>query len=313
YTFSLLDVKIPVPSGQSLTQLIREDTAQTNWFRLLITRSKRFLNLLNTVGTGFVMFKEFVALMDKYTNPFFAYLSWCFFIPRLSANLFLLAKHLIPGPWMDEPEENMGWLVRLLAQLQRRWFELGNDIVWVTVGLLNCFVLVGGLAPASIYLTLAAFAFDVVNASLRAYIELNRLYELREEYSTLYRNAGSDEERDAIKEHLHYMDHRIEFEQFRLGSHTAGTIVVFVGMCLGLPLLATNPVVPFIGAVLIILTWILTYTFNQVVESYRPNDNVEKPSGVTQFGLFARKNDTPPPIIPVPDELDLFDDMVPAY
>lgn len=312
YTFST-DLKvIPVPTGISLTQYLRENIAQINWYRLLIARSKRLLNLLDVVGTGSILFKEFVGLMDQYSNPFFAYLAWCFFIPRLTINLFLLAKHTIPGSWMDEQEEALGWSVRFQAQLQRRWFELGNDLVWLTVGLVNCFVLIGALAPVSIYLTVGAFAFDIANAGLRAYIELNRLYTLNEEYSVLYRNAGSDEDRKAIKEYQHHINHRIGFEQLRLGLHTAGTVAIFLGMCLGLPLLTMNPVLPFIGAVLIILTWIVTYTLTQAIEKYRPNDNVEKPSGVVQFGLFARKNDEKPKIIPVPDEQEIYYDTEPT-
>lgn len=301
YTFST-DLKVAtVPTGLSLTQYIRENIAQINWFRLLIARGKRLLNLLDVLETGSVVFKEFVGLMDQYSNPFFAYLAWCFFIPRLTTNLVLLAKHTLPGIWMDEHEQALGWSVRFYAQLQRRWFELGNDLVWFTVGLLNCFVLIGGLTPVSIYLTVCAFAFDIANACLRAYIELNSLYKLDEEFSVLYQTADSDEDRYAIKEYQHYINQRIRFEQLRLGLHTAGTVAVFLGMCLGLPLLAMNPLLPFTGAVLIILTWVVTYTLNQAIENYRPKDNVEKPSGVAQFGLFARKHDAKPNIIPAQD------------
>lgn len=312
YTFPADLKALSVPTGLSLTQYIRENIAQINWFRLLIARGKRLLNLLDVLETGSVVFKEFVGLMDQYSNPFFAYLAWCFFIPRLTTNLVLLAKHTLPGIWMDEHEQALGWSVRFYAQLQRRWFELGNDLVWFTVGLLNCFVLVGGLTPVSIYLTVCAFAFDIANACLRAYIELNRLYKLDEEFSVLYQTADSDEDREAIKEYQHHLNHRIRFEQLRLGLHTAGTVAVFLGMCLGLPLLAMNPLLPFTGAVLIILTWIVTYTLNQAIENYRPNDNVQKPSGVAQFGLFARKHDAKPYIIPAAEAQEAPCDMEPT-
>ncbi len=303
YTFIEVNAK-EIEEQLSLSQYIRDNVAQTNWYRLLITRTKRLLNLLDVVDTGLDSFRGFVRLMDQYTNPFFAYLAWCFFIPRLTTNLFLLMKHLIPGAWMGEQEKDLGWFARLQAQLQRRWFELGNDLVWVIVGLLNCFVLVGGLAPVAFYFTLFGFAFDVANASLRAYVELNRLQKLKEEYDVLYQNACSDEERKAIKDYQHYINHRIEFEKLRLGLHTAGTIVVFLGVCLSIPFFALNPVLPLIGAVLIILTWIATFTLTSALEQYRPNDNVEKPSGVVQFGLFARKNDEKPRMVPVADELN---------
>ena len=165
-----------VDVGLSITQRIRDEIAEYNWYRLLFTRSKRMLDLLDVVVTNSKQYHNFVTFMDKYTNTFFAYLGWVFFIPRLSVNSILLLKHTLPWPWMDDDEKAIAWYVRFMAHLQRRWFELGNDLVWITAGLLNCFVFVGALAPFGFYVTLAAFAFDVINTSVRAYIELSRLY-----------------------------------------------------------------------------------------------------------------------------------------
>ncbi|MBL7481419.1 hypothetical protein [Legionella bononiensis] len=288
----------------SLTQYIRDNTAQINWFRLLVTRTKRVLNFLDLVGTGSATYRNFVGLMDNYTNPFFAYLAWCFFIPRLTTNLFLIAKHTISWPDMDEKEKALDWYVRLQAQLQRRWFELGNDLVWVSVGLLNCFVLVGTLAPFSIYFTLFAFAFDIANASLRTYIELNRLYKLQDDYKKMFLATDDEESKKAIKEYQNYINHRIEFEKLRLGLSLAGTLAIFLAMCLAIPVLAVNPVLPFLGAVLLIAIWVATFVLTRNVEQYRPNDTVEKPSGVVQFGLFARKNNEQvKPILALDDSL----------
>ena len=94
--------------GLSLSQEIRDNTAFSNWFRLLFTRSKRVLNFLDILDTGSVAFRNFVAILDKYTNPVIAYLAWCFFLPRLTTNLFLAAKHIIPGAWMSEEEQSLG-------------------------------------------------------------------------------------------------------------------------------------------------------------------------------------------------------------
>lgn len=290
----------------SLTQYVRDNTAQINWFRLLVTRTKRVLNFLDLVGTGSEAYHYCVGIMDYYTNPFFDYLAWSFFIPRLTANLYLMTKHTILWPDMDAKEKMLGWHVRFMAQLQRRWFELGNDLVWVSVGLLNCFVLTATLAPLAIYLTLFAFAFDIANSSLRAYIELNRLYKLQDEYKKMGLATNNEEERKAIKEHQNYINHRIEFEKQRLGLHLAGTMAIFIGMSLAIPALAVNPVLPFIGALLIIITWALTFALTRKVELSRPNDTVEKPSGVAQFGLFARKSDGPvKPVLTLEDSIEL--------
>jgi hypothetical protein len=294
YSFSsTLSITESVQVGLSLSQQIRENTAFTNWFRLLLTRSKRLLNFLDLVVTGSDTFRNFVALMDQYTNPFFAYMAWCFFIPRLLTNLFLMAKHTIPGFWMSEEEESLGWIVRLYAQIQRRWFELANDIVWVTVGLLNCFVLTGVLAPVAAYLTLVAFAFDVASASFRAYIELHRLYKLEEEYTLLFQQAATDENKNAIKDYQNHLTQRIDFETLRLSLSVAATSAVFIAMCLAAPALVFNPIIPLIGAFLLMAIWVASFVLTRSIENYRPNDTVEMPSDLTKLGFFSKKPKEP--------------------
>lgn len=293
YTFSpKLSEKEPIEVGLSLSQQIRDTTLSANWFRLLITRSKRVLNFLDLVGTGSTMFRNFVALMDKYTNSFFAYFAWCFFLPRLVANLFLIAKHTIPWPWMDDKEKALDWSLRFETQLQRRWFDLSYDLVWVMVGLSNCFILTGVLAPLGIYLTLCAFTFDIANSSLRTYIELNRLYKLQNEYTRMYHEAEDDGSKQAIKEYQHYLNYRIHFEKLRLGLHLAGTVAVLLAMSLAIPALAVNPVLPLIGAILLILIWVAAYALTQVLEHYRPNEHLEKSAAVSKIGFFAKKNES---------------------
>ncbi|CAM2840697.1 hypothetical protein LEWO105114_04875 [Legionella worsleiensis] len=283
-------IKNPEQPEFSFAQYIRDNTAQLNWLRLFLTRTKRFLNFLNLVVTGSPQYKEFVRLMDFYTNPFFDYIAWCFFIPRLTTNLFLLAKHSIAWSDVNALEQELDWHIRFQAQIQRRWFELGNDLVWVGVGLLNCFVLVGALAPLSFYFTMIAFAFDVANASLRMFIELNRLYGVQNDYKKIYLACDDDVTKNAIEEYQHFLKHRIEFETLRLGLVLAGTVAVFWAMCLALPFLAANAVIPFIGAVSLIAIWMASFALTRNLEQFRPNDTVEKPSGVTRFGVFAKNN-----------------------
>ncbi|KTD62414.1 hypothetical protein [Legionella shakespearei] len=307
YTFSprLPEMK-PVSVGWSLTQLIRDNTALANWYRLLVTRSKRVLNFLDLVVTNSPMFHDFVSLLDEYTNPFFAYLAWCFFLPRLITNLFLMVKHTIPWPWMDDKEKALDWYLRFEAQIQRRWFELGNDAVWVFVGLSTCFILTGVLAPLGVYLTLFAFAFDIANSALRAYVELNRLYELQDDYQQMYLEAEDDESREAIKEYQNYLNYRVNFEKLRLGLHLAGTVAVLLAMSLAIPALATNPVLPLIGAVLLILIWIAAFVLTQMLEQYRPDEHLEKPVSVGKTGFFAPKKapvDEPDPTLFDEEEL----------
>lgn len=282
-----------VEVGLSVSQYVRDNTALTNWFRLLITRSKRVLNFLELIGTGSESYSNFVRLLDDYTNPIFAYVAWCFFIPRFLMNLFLLFKHSIPGFWMGQEEADLGWWIRFEAQIKRRWFELGNDVVWIAVGLLNCFLLIGPLAPLSVYCTLFAFAFDIVNTCLRTYIELNRLFTLQEEYNALWRAEADEVGKKTIRDYQSHLASRIEFEKLRLGLSTANCVAVFIAMSLAVPVLVSTPVVPFISALFLIAIWIVSYTLTQVLEQYRPNDVVEKPPSVSKTGFFARKEPAP--------------------
>ena len=172
----------------------------------------------------------------------------------------------------------------------RRWFELGNDIVWVVVGLLNCFFLVGALAPIALYANLFAFAFDIANVSFRAYVELNRLYTLQTEYTTLFQNEENDENKKTIADYKNFLTHRIQFEHLRLGLSVANAVAVFIAMSMAIPLLVSNPLIPLIGAFLLIGVWTTSFTLSRVIEQYRPNDNVEVPSNLSKLGFFAPKS-----------------------
>ena len=75
---------------------------------------------------------------------------------------------------------------------------------------------------------------------------------------------------------LPFISNRINFEKLRLGLHLAGIIAIFLAMSLAIPALAINPVIPLIGAILLIVIWAATFILTRNLEQYRPNDNVEK-------------------------------------
>ncbi|MDI1352019.1 MAG: hypothetical protein PSV35_04500, partial [bacterium] len=123
---------LAVEVGFSWSQKIRDNTIQANWYRILLNRSRRVLNLLNNTSLNSQLLHQF----DKTINPYFMHVGWFFHVPRLLSNLFFMAKHTVPGSWMGDNEKSLAWTVRLQCQIQRRWFELGNDLVWVAVGAL---------------------------------------------------------------------------------------------------------------------------------------------------------------------------------
>ncbi|WP_454784693.1 hypothetical protein [Legionella sp. WA2024007413] len=278
-----------VEETPSFTQQVRNTTIEINLYRLLLIRSKRALDLLALLKTSSESYRNFVKIMDTVTDPILAHLSWFFWLPRLLVNLIVLIKHTVPGWWMDDKEYSLGWYVRLSTQLKRRWFELGNDIAWVSSGFINCFILTGALAPFGIYVSLSVFAFDVIMAMTRAYIELNRLSELRSHYVTMLSTTRDEKEQRQIKEHIKAIDNQIDFERFRLGSHVTTTTLIFLAMCCALPMFAANPIIPLIAAMCLVTICFINFAIAEEVNKSRPQDTIDRSTALAKLGFFNQK------------------------
>ena len=310
YTFvKSLEEKEAIDISLSLSQRIRDLTIQTNWYRILINRSKRVVNLLNLVINESQSFNTFVNYLDKYTNPLLAYFGLLFHVPRLLTNLFLIAKHTIPGSWMSDEEWSLSWTTRLGSQIKRRWFEIGNDAIWTLVSALNIFLFFGAMASGGIYLSAAAFAFDVANAAARAYIELKRLYSLQKDYRAMLTKEPSLEQQEAIRNHLKHIENRIHFEQLRFGLHVSGTVLIFAAMALTLPVFAMSAPVILASAIFLLMLWAITFALTRKLDNYRPNETIEVTANapanfsstatatvsVSKLSIFAPKKKTPVP------------------
>lgn len=273
----------------TITNLIREKTGQSNWGRQLLARYTRLLNVLAFTVVNTSSYNAFIQHLNQFTGPFFTYLGWCFFIPRLTANLAMIIGCTLPHMALTPQQKSLDWNVRLIGQLQSRWFEVGNDVVWLLAGVLNCFFLIGPLAPIALYVTIGAFAFDVFNSGLRAVIELGRLYRLKQDYTDRLNQTDDLQLRRDIEEHLEFLDQRLEFEAWRAGLHFAGTIFTISAMLFAIPALAINPIVPLIGAIIMVLLVVALYKISQDLESQRPDDSLEQESAVKQLGFFAKR------------------------
>jgi hypothetical protein len=281
--------KTAVDVDLSMSQRIRDTTIQANWYRICINRSKRVVDLFHLVVTDSPAFNNIMVYVGKYGNPFLAYFGLLFHLPRLLSNSFLLVKHTIPGAWMSEKERSLNWTVRFGCQVQRRFFELGNDAVWTTVSAVNLFLLVGALASGAVYLSAIAFAFDMINAAVRAYIELKRLYKLRNEYTDMLAKEENPERQKAIQNHLQHLEERIRFEQYRFSLHVTGTTLIFLAMSMALPIFALNPTVVLASAIFLLLLWAITYALTQKLDDHRPKETIEVDGSVSKLGLFAPK------------------------
>jgi len=264
-----------------------------NWNggRLTLLRAKRVLNSLVPLLKDVPNYIKFMGYLDAFANPVFAWFSWLFFVPRLVTNLFLFAKHVIPGSWMSENEKDLGWKLRFRAQLERRWFEICNDFVWMTSGLLGCFVLLGPLAPINTMITVSLYVYDVVLASIRAIIELSRLSKLQTEYqeradSLKDKEGESSEAWKDIQNFQKCLHERMVFEIKRMSLAICNTSLLAIGIFLTIPAaLAVSPILPVIGACILLGTTVLNEILRRWLESVRP------PSEINALDKWADKDD----------------------
>ncbi len=271
-----------IPALFSPSQFIRMQTIRANWARTLMGRTNRAMNLLGAVCVDLPLLQGVIRHLEQhYTTPFLAWFGLFFHVPRLSSNTFLFLKHTIPGFWMQNEEASLSLISRLVAQLQRRWFEFGNDIVWTGLSVLSVAILLGCSVPSFIYFSLTAFAFDAVNALARALVELPRLTLLHQHYTDLLAETTDSAEREVITQHLHYIEQRQWFEQQRLGLSFINMTLVFIAMSVALPLLGASTPVLFASAVSVLALWAAVYFLATVVEAKRPPERLIIPPADT--------------------------------
>ncbi|MDR3504189.1 MAG: hypothetical protein P4L79_16605 [Legionella sp.] len=318
YREILIELKHPLPKhlsdenkkievGLSFSQEVRQRTLNINLYRLLLVRSKRALDLIAALDCSADWYRHIMRDFGRCTDPFLPHLAFLFYAPRLAVNLGLLMKHLLPGSWMEQPERDLGWKVRLQGQLLRRWFELGNDIAWVGLGYVNGYLLTGAFAPVAAYLSIAFFGYDVALAAIRAYIELNRVYEMRSQYQKMLDRAENEVEREEIKQQLRVLDQQINFELLRFSSHVAATTAIFLAMGCGAPLFAANPAIALAGAICLVVICLINFALVPVLNQCRPRDIIEVPTGgIAKLGFFAKKEEPSDSL--VVDEENTLDD-----
>lgn len=287
--------KIPTAcKDHHVSAQIVEKTASLNVLRLALARSRRFFVSIKGVATSLPSIQNMVANIEKATAPFFAYLSWIFFMPRLASNAFFTAKHTLKNQKMPPGEQSLTWQQRLDLQIRRRWFELGNDIAWFTVGVLNCFVFTGPLLPVGIYITLFLQAFDVFYAGLKAYVEIKRMNSLREQYNSLLEDTSlSQDEESSIRNYLSHLDKKISIEKGKLLTRVVSVSVLMIALCATIPFIAAFPIFPFIGGALAVATTIVSLVIVNHFEKKKP-----KPAqpflkeALHNHSLFAKKSPT---------------------
>ncbi len=278
----------PLTDASWLDLIINKYTIESNWYKILLNRVIRLLNAIKIFLQESADFYQFIAKVDQGTRLFLVHLTWVFPLPRFASKLFWLGKYTF-GFGLSEEERKLGWWLRFKMQGQQCWFELGNDGILVVIGLINCLVLTGVLAPFASYLVFGGLVFDVFNAALRAYIELDRLYELK---------AACHQRHDQ-----HLINERIRFERWRFINHVGGTVAIVIGAMIALPVFAVHPLMPLVGAVFLMLTWLVNFIVAKKLEAYRPPEltqeqQIDEKIRISSFSIFKankQNNETPAP------------------
>lgn len=262
-----------VDVGKAVTTKITDGTANLNQLRLLFIRSVRLLTMIEVVGSHTGSYTNFVMILNVAIAPIMPYIAAFFFFPRLLTNLGILLKHTIKNPWMSTEEGALLWTDRFWMQLKRRWFFIGNDLPWAMVGLLNCFVLVGSLAPFAIYLNLAFFVYDVVLAICRAHVEIKQMKELYNEYERMLKDHPDQSQ--AIKAHQHEIQRLLDFETKRLRFSVATMIGVALAACGALAVFSFCPAIPLTGAIILVALVLITYAAKKIAAEYKPKTELK--------------------------------------
>ena len=232
-----------------------------NWLRVGSVRGRRLLNSVRPLLPTTHPYHNFMDYVELAAFPIFTHFAWGFYVPRLLINTGHLFKHAIPGFWMSEQEKKLKFKTRMQAVLQRRGFELANDIAWLTSGLLCAFWLTGSLLPVASYLVAALYAYDILIAGLSAMVELRRLYQLKE---SLYKEDKTPEGLKAV------FNQQLAFQKKMAVLSVSYMAALTLAISLTIPLLAFNPLLPFIGAALLVGVTILFYTLITLHRKNRP-------------------------------------------
>lgn len=173
------------PYSETITQYFSKDLfIAINNFRLLAVRAKnlfvyfdRGIPTLSQVDLS--GFHQFASAVNQ-ASPYLTQLGWAYYTLRILPNILFSFKHVIPGFWMNEHEKNIPWHVRLSNEINKRGFQLANDVVWCVIGTIVCFAPLA--ASTSIILTASLYVFDVINTLAWGINDLHNLNAIRNKY-----------------------------------------------------------------------------------------------------------------------------------
>ncbi len=237
-------------------------TDRMNPRRLYFLRERRLLLLLVPIIKDLGHYSSWILWADAYVAPFLTYLNLLFFLPRLVFNVYTLCDNTFNQSKLSPQSSNLGPLTRFMAQWNRLWPQLMNDIGWAISGALMCFVFVGCWASFGIYMSVGMQFYDVIMASVRVGIDLTRLNNLAENNrsSSLNADGRSEEDKHLLSLYLLHLEAAISREKSLLYLALANAAVLFIAVCLTLPVMAAiSPWLPVVGAIIAIIMTVINF------------------------------------------------------
>ena len=209
-----------------------------NFDRLALLRIKRLADAWAEVAKSEI----FKNTIDK-SNLFLSILGVIWYLPRFMRNTYILLKHLFTADFSS-----------LSDYWKKHWFDWCNDAAWIATGLITLGIsshwyLAGAsaaLGPGGIILTVSLYAFDVINAAIKAQTKLNKIDRAINQLRKL-----------KIERNLNYYENQIKkLEKYRdfVKRDQLTKIIGTIGLLAGMALMLTNPIGVAIGASLVILT-----------------------------------------------------------
>lgn len=234
-------------------------TENINPWRLHFLRDRRLLLLLIPIIGSFGHYQNILLWLDFFIAPVLVYLNLVFFMPRLIYNLTILFSNTFDHSNMECKSKHLDTGTRFMAQWNRLWPQIVNDIGWSMSGALMCFVFVGGLQPMAIYLSIAMQLFDVAVVGIRVLLDLNRFDRLLKQYEELdVHDASNLQVKYLNKLYKIQMQKTMQRDRALLYLALINASVLFFAVCLSLPFfVAISPFIPVVGAVMaVIMTFI---------------------------------------------------------
>lgn len=289
---------------QYTSKYIREKTGNYNLLRLFIIRIRRFVLASTKLASPNSSYNHIIANIDRYAAPFFNYLAWIIFIPRITINLAMLLKHTIPNLGMTKGERELSLNTRLHIQLAIRFGDLSNDLAWFTANMIGCFFVVGPLSVLSVNFLIMMQVYELIQVALVSSIELTNLRKQQKTYEQLLIIKNTDEHAltyENIQNYLTHIENQIKYEKKRLSIPFLNASVLLIAAILASSLFAFNPLFAVAGGIVAVSITIIAFLGKKYIEKQKPNGNIlnlleppePPPTTPKQHGFFSAKKINP--------------------